>query len=325
MKRIPLSIFIIAILLIAASMLMSTPTAQAQRPTPTTIPTATPTPAATSAPATVSQPVVAPKTGVVSGYVVDYTGGGAPQAGIPVVLDGGGWSLEAMSDSNGFFQFMGLGDGTARLRLKLPPDAHPVNEDWQVNTAGETVNMGFRWGDAPLPVVLMIDSTEMTARAGEATSFSVMVKNQSGGEATNITLKVVLPDGVTPTTAEASTGTAEVSENTVLGTIDTLPTGETATFTIAATAGDGLGDTTLTGEVTLMYDQQYSPQRLAVTWQPASGSAGTAATDGANALIPTTGDDTDMSTNVLPLILLSLAFIVGLGYAGMRTMTRRTE
>ncbi len=325
MKRLPLSIFAVAVLLIVASMLTNAPTAQAQRPTPTTIPTATPIPTATSAAVTVSQPVVAPKTGVVSGYVVDYTGAGAPQAGIPVVLDGGGWSLEAMSDSNGFFQFMGLGDGTARLRLKLPPDAHPVNEDWQVNTAGDTVNLGFRWGDAPLPVILMMDATEMTAHAGEATSFSVMVKNQSGGEATNIALKVVLPDGITPTAVEASTGTADVSENTILGTIDTLPTGETATFTIAATAADSLGDTTLSGEVTLVYDQQYSPQRLVATWQPASSSAGTAATDGASALIPTTGDDRDTSTNVLPLILLSLVFIIGLGYAGLHTIARRAE
>lgn len=317
--------FIITILLITASMLTSAPTAQAQRPTPTTIPTATPTLAATSAAVTVSQPVAAPKTGVVSGYVVDYTTAGAPQAGIPVILDGGGWSLEAVSDSNGFFQFMGLGDGTARLRLKLPPDAHPVNEDWQVNTAGETVNMGFRWGDAPLPVVLMMDATEMTAHAGEATSFSVTVKNQSGGEATNITLKVILPDGITPTAADASTGTVDVSENTVLGTIDTLPTGETATFTIAATTADSFGDAPLSADVNLVYDQQYSPQRLAVTWQPPSGSAGSTATDGASALIPTTGDDTDISTNVLPLVLLSLVFIVGLGYAGMRTIARRTE
>lgn len=320
MKHFSISIIAIAFLL-AVSVLSVAPTAQAQRPTPTTIPTAT---TVTTGASTTSQPAVAPKTGVVSGYVVDYSSAGAPQAGIPVVLDGGGWSLETMSDSNGFFQFMGLGDGTARLSLKLPPDAHAVNPEWNVNTAGDTANMGFYWGDWPLPVMLVMDSTELNIGAGETKAFSVGVKNQSGGDATNITLEIVLPDDLTPGAARASIGEAEISGNTIMGKIDSLPTGETAIFTVSATAADKLGENALSADVNLVYDQQYSPQRLGVKWQPSAGTADATAAKSGEAL-PETGNEGSMPTSPWPLVLLSLILIAGLAYAGVRTVARSTK
>lgn len=337
MKRFLISVTLFAIIASVISLFAASPASLAQRPTPTNIISPTPTPAATATTGAASTPdgtsshhaskkeASPPQEGTVWGYVIDYSNGGAPQAGVPVVLDGGGWSTETVSDSNGFYKFAGLGSGEARLQLKLPPEAHPVNQDWPVHTGSAdtpATNLGFYWGDdtPPLPVIASAEASKVAA--GQAASLKITVKNQSGGDAHNLLVTVSLPPELTAAdTQPANDGTTNIADHRVTIQLDALPDGENATFTVAANATDTLPDA-LSAEVSLVYDEQLTPQQLSVNLQPGHLDANTAAN--AKSVIPETGGTPENTLPVaLPIAILSILFITGLVYAGIRGFSHR--
>ena len=333
MKRFLTSVTLFAIIASVISLFAASPTSQAQRPTPTTIvsptPTAdvspTPNTGASSHPAS-KKDSAPPQEGAVWGYVIDYSNGGAPQAGVSVVLDGGGWSAETVSDSNGFYKFAGLGSGEARLRLKLPPEAHAVNENWRIHTGSasqQATNLGFYWGDTPpLPVIASAEASKVAA--GQTASLKVTVKNQSGGDAHNLLVTVSLPPELTAANPQpANDGTVDIADHRVTIQLDALPDGEKATFTVAANAADTLPDALSAVDVSLVYDEQLTPQQISVNLQPGNAGTGTTATE---SVIPETGGAQNNTTpaTTVPIAILAVLFVIGLAYAGIRGFSRRS-
>ena len=84
-------------------------------------------------------PTPVPNLSRIDGYVYDYTSGAAvPIKDMGVTLTGCSWEAVWGTDDHGFFYFHNLGEGTAYVNLRLPPNGHPINPNVVVNTTGMT-------------------------------------------------------------------------------------------------------------------------------------------------------------------------------------------
>lgn len=197
-------------------------------------------------------------TGMVHGYVLDYSNGAAPQAGIPVILDGGGWQAEALTNSEGYYRFAGLGAGSATLELKLPAGTQAAAPHWKVLTGNPQpayTNLGFYWGDAnSLPVVL---SAQMDS--ADAAQLIISVKNQSGGQASGVQVDLTIPEEVLVVSAAGSAGSVDSSGHQVWAELGDLPTGQTATVTVKLAFA-----TNATAWAKLVYREQLTPLQFAL-------------------------------------------------------------
>jgi len=353
MKRSILVFVIIGMFVVSLGVLMPAQPSLAQRDTPTPAttdtpaPRDTPTPISTNTPvpsgggggdAGSSKPAPTPQNGNVWGYVVDYSNGAAPQAGIAVVLDGGGWQAEAVTDSNGYYAFAGLGAGWAKMSLRLPPGTHQVMPDWPVYTGAESsgqTDLGYYWGDVPpLPVLLSADM----GGPDDGLTLTFSVKNRSGGMASNAMLAVNLPDGATAAGVKVSQGSVADADGQIQGRFGDIAAGQTATLVMMLqTVSTAEGETPVAAAM-LNYDEQITAQRLAVNLSltasesPATAPAAaqtetttaTQVTTDTESLIPTTGGQQNAppASNRI-VIALSLLFIVGLGAAGIRAFGQR--
>jgi hypothetical protein len=101
--------------------------------------------------------VTTSRRGRVSGFVYSYSDR-AYIGGVKVIIDGGGWQAETLTDSRGYYQFGGLGAGRGVINLQLPPGASPVVFDWPVQLGGGAdlrVDLGYYWQDsATLPIIM---------------------------------------------------------------------------------------------------------------------------------------------------------------------------
>lgn len=281
----------------------------------------------------------------VSGYVYNYSSGGYA-GGIAVVLKGGGWQVETVTDSNGFYQIGDLGFGQAVLNLRLPPDAHQLGPDWPVLLASGAdlrVDLGFYWGDAPtFPVALTSNLMN--------DMLYVQIENHTPDTVTGGLLEIELPAMLVASPAiEASMGSVDYGEHRVHVTIDDLPSGAKVTVQVPvqgqtvpqyAQADSGV-------KVLFTYDQQATPQIVQLDSQalasaPASSSspAATATPSGAtSAFTPPTPAVSSAEIKPLPVtgrplspigtIHMIWPILVGLGLAGagwhsLRRKTRQT-
>lgn len=252
-----------------------TPISQAQQPTPR--PTATNIGAGKHDTDDNEEVPPTPLAGGVQGYVYNYSSGGIAQPGITVVLDGGGWQAEAPTDSNGFYQFAGLGSSQATLNLRLPPGAHPVMPDWPIHTSkpepGGT-NLGFYWGDTPpLPVLLFVDPVDRVVPVNQEFSLEINVRNQSGGVASEGVVDLQLPVGLGATQATVTHGRVDFTEHRIWGLLGEVPNGDTASLTVKAVFDEPIFPQDLTARVIFNYQEQLTPQlvRLNITGsQPAA-------------------------------------------------------
>ena len=184
-----------------AAYAQGTPT---RRPTPTII---SPAPAEEEEP----EPGEPPRNGTVSGIVFNYSAG-QPQGGIGVVLDGGGWALETVSESDGHYIFRGLGRGPATLRLRLPEDATPVNPDLLVYTGHSLdvkANLGYYTGDeSPVPVLLTAEYAPVEG-VSDRLALSFQVENRGEMDVTGVVVDARLPAGQQIVSAQVSQGWAD--------------------------------------------------------------------------------------------------------------------
>lgn len=129
-----------------------------------------------------------PQNGRVSGFVYSYSDR-AYMGGIKVVIAGGGWQAETITDSGGFYQFGGLGAGRGIINLQLPPGASPVVFDWPVQLGGGVdlrVNLGYYWQDqSALPAII---SGQVTGQ-----SLNLTVKNQTSATLSGSFLEITSP------------------------------------------------------------------------------------------------------------------------------------
>ncbi len=124
----------------------------------------------------------------VSGFAYNYSNA-ASEGGVTVVVDGGGWQVETVTDTNGFYQIGNLGTGQAIIYLRLPPDSKAVTANWPLSLVSEAniqVNLGFYWGDdPPIPVIL---SGQMTGN-----QLSLQIKNNTPITATGGLVQILPP------------------------------------------------------------------------------------------------------------------------------------
>lgn len=214
----------------------------------------------------------------VSGFVYDYSTVVHP-GGVSVVLDGGGWQAETLTDSRGYYRFDGLGSGSAILNLRLPPGAHPVVFDWPLWLAPGAdlkVNLGFYWGDGDLLPVTVSGSLYNETLVAEVTNH--MDHPLTGGK-----LRVNLPAGLRG-------GPAVKASQGVMNSYDAhefqlelgeLAAGQSASVEIPVRAGGAPGQAATAAQVIFTFNQQQSPFMAAV--KPQAGPAPAGATPQARA------------------------------------------
>jgi hypothetical protein len=263
------------------------------------------------------EPPPGPPGALVSGFVYDYSKA-RRQSGITVMIEGGGWQAQTVSDSNGYYQFANLGAGAGVLNLSLPPGAHPVAPNWPVSFGSGTdvrVNLGYYWGDSsPVPVRLSSNLKDST--------LTVQVENRAGDTATGGVVDILLPlDVKASPVVQASQGAVDYSERRLRVAVGAIPAEarvtvevllETAGTTAASSRGPGQAvplsqPPSAPIRVMFTYDEQATPQLIAVDLEQVPQSL-------EQTLMPVTGKGLS-PRNVLNLSL-PILLVLGLVAAG---------
>lgn len=305
-----------------------------------------------------SEPLGQPSA-TVSGFVYNYSEA-AYQPGITVVLSGGGWRAETVTDSNGYYQFGNLGFGSAVLNLQLPPGGHSVTQDWPVileSGVHVKVNLGYYMWDAPPPIPVILSGTLSN------NTLIVKVENNTTEVATGGQLEIVLPEPLSRAqTPVVSQGTLQTTEDRIQVAVGDLSADHEllVNLPLMRKATSPVAQATESIQVAFTYDQQITPQRLliasaSVTTQPALpapaqaglatpgvAAAGAAAARQATpppagpvaaqeepsvtiaeepAAVPITGGAGE-ATSVVTILLPAL-LVIGLGVAGWRALRPR--
>ncbi|MEM7028593.1 MAG: hypothetical protein AAF629_03285 [Chloroflexota bacterium] len=237
----------------------------AQPATPTLRPTATNISSSSSDDDSDDTPIVAP-AGSIRGFVYNFSAGGAPEAGITVVLDGGGWQVETMTDSNGFYQFSGLGASQAVLNLRLPSGTTPLMKDWPVFTGNpiyEDVNLGFYWGDtSPMPVTLSVTPDNVRVPINQRVPLQFKINNRSGGIASNSRVDIQLPNNLTVQNVTSTQGEIDSSGQRIWVDLGTVVDQSTVNITLQARFTQSVLPQEGTIRTTFTYDEAPVPQVL---------------------------------------------------------------
>ncbi len=295
-------------------------------------------------------------SGGISGFVYDYSTG-AHVGGLTVILDGGSWRTQTQTDSNGFYQFAGLGEGKAILSLGLPAGATSVTPNWPINTGtrSQNVNLGYYSGAVSnVPVLLSVGPDQVVAAAANQDDrFTITVQNQSGGQASGAKVNFTFPESVTLIGAETSLGRLTFLDQQLIGILGNLSSGQTARIQIRVAIDPALVPQTVIGQVIFNYQEQLTPQLTPIYFvtsqrgqasavrsarqstasehlasEKASPRSATRQDKEASAsqpasLIPTTGD-TAMPSNAAFLgILLSLFIMIALSFGGYQAFMKQ--
>ena len=325
----------VAVLSLVSLMALPSSSTLAQGPpTPTNIPNVTPGGGGGDGGERPATPV--PPGADLAGFVYDYSRGG-PQPGVTVLLEGGGWRAETVSDSNGNYQFVNLGSGEGVLNLALPPGVHPAAPNWLVSfgSGGHVrVNLGYYGGDTPpMPVLL---SSRL-----EGNMLLAQVENRTGQAATGGLVDIRLPVSLRASPAvQASQGAVDYSEHRVRVIFGELAPGTTVSISVSLekvgaamrrgretapthavdARGPGLASPlvqTSSSQIQVMftYDQQITPQLVAVDPEQVSPVSQ------AETLMPITGNG--LAVGGLLGMGLAIALLLVLAGAGWRSVDGR--
>jgi len=256
-----MAVLALGLLVTGISLPGSRPAAYAQRPSPTPRPTPTTVSPAPTEEEEEAEPEEPPRNGTVSGIVFNYSAS-QPQGGIGVVLDGGGWVQETVSEPDGRYIFQGLGRGPATLRLRLPEDATPVNPDLSVYTGHSldlNVNLGYYAGDpSPVPVLLTAEYV-LVKGVSDRLALSFQVENRGAMDVTGVVVDARLPVGHQIISAQTSQGWADAVGLRAQVHLGSLAQGQKASVNllIHLTSSEAAEKAVRT---TLTYDQQVTSQ-----------------------------------------------------------------
>ena len=218
-----------------------------------------------------------PPKAMVSGFVYNYSSA-AYQGGVAVVIDGGGWQAETVTDSNGYYEIGDLGSGTGVVKMQLPPEAQPVTTNWPVRLSSGAklrVDLGYYWGDEPpLPVSLSAEQ--------QGNQLVLAIENHTSEAATGGLLQISSPPEIRVLPAvQISQGqvTSYDSHQFEIDVAELLPQDRfiaavTLTHNIAAAAQASQSSTKV--RVTFEYDQQITPQVVEFEMSQASPTETTA-------------------------------------------------
>ncbi len=250
-----------------------------------------------------------PNRSAVKGMVYNYSDQ-RPEGGVLVILDGGGWRLETVSEANGTFLFGPLGKGPARLKLRLPHGTVAVNDNMPVYTDGLNeveVNMGFYWkGRAAPPVTLTLEKAQANASTGQNT-LVWRVANGDSAQITGVTVDVRQPEGAK--VISSSNGEVSGNDGQVVFSLGHINAGESATAQMvviipASAEGQSI-------QAILSYDQQMTSQTMEV---PIGGGGG---------LMPTTGVNPAPETAIYLILAVGVAALIIMGLVGSWLFLRR--
>ncbi len=207
----------------------------------------------------------------VSGIVFNYSTS-APQGGIAVVIQGVGGQVETVTDEQGRYQFGNLGDGQARLNLRLAAEAVPVTANWPImlrRNSNQVVNLGYHTGNPIMPV------TWSTAWQGDL--LVVQAENHLNKTVTNGYLDISLPSGLEASPAiQATQGEVQYGIGRVRIALGDLITGRSVKVQIPVKrVGIKEHGEDTQGQIIFTYDQQPTPQliELAITKTLATATA----------------------------------------------------
>ena len=103
-----------------------------------------------------------------------------------------------------------------------------------------------------------------TPAEGDTVTFEIVVVNNSGGQATNVSLTDSLPTGITYTADTTSQGSYDPA--TGVFTIGTLNVGDTAILTLSGTVDVGQGGNTITNITTAATGDQMDPSTVCLLY-----------------------------------------------------------
>ncbi|MCB0197050.1 MAG: hypothetical protein KDJ65_34195 [Anaerolineae bacterium] len=206
-----------------------------------------------------------------SGFVYDYSGG-VYEGGVTVLLEtDGGWQAEAITDSNGFYQFGGLDSNGGILNLRLPPGVQAAAPDWRVRLVRDSnteVNLGYYWRDgASIPV-------RLTASL-DGTQLHVQVDNQTSKTATGGLIRIITPSIIRVASPSQYVGATISSYDPHNFQFDVNELNSAATVSIdlpvEANANVDVGQALAEIRVEFTYDQQITPQAVVVNAESLPG------------------------------------------------------
>ena len=111
--------------------------------------------------------------------------------------------------------------------------------------------------DADLVTVKTLASGDATPDEGDTVIFEILVTNNGGAQATNVSLTDSLPPGLTFTGSSTTQGSYDIA--TGLFDIGTLSVGQSATLTLEGTVDVGEGGNTITNITTAATGDQPDP------------------------------------------------------------------
>ncbi len=212
-----------------------------------------------------SDTVPAPAGARISGFVYNYSSA-AYEGGVTVVVDGGGWQIETVTDSNGFYQIGDLGAGRAVISLRLPPAGpQPATINWPVrlvSEADEHVNLGYYWGDdPPIPVILLGDLMD--------NRLAVQIENRTPVTATGGLVEILPPTyvKVSPPVEIDKGNVASFNPRRFQFNVTDIPPGGSVSINALlqqAETAMQVAQTAPKVRVTFTYDQQITPQVIEI-------------------------------------------------------------
>ena len=116
--------------------------------------------------------------------------------------------------------------------------------------------------DAELVTVKSLASGDSTPEEGDIVTFEILVTNNGGAQATNVTLSDLLPAGLTPTANNGTVSQGSYDPATGLFTIGTLANGGTATLILEGTVDVGQAGNTITNVTTAAAGDQVDPSTI---------------------------------------------------------------
>ncbi|MBN1994329.1 MAG: hypothetical protein JW953_16650 [Anaerolineae bacterium] len=202
-----------------------------------------------------------PDGAAVSGFVYNYSTA-AYEGGVTIVIQGEGWQVETVSDSNGYYRIGNLGVGNGVVNLRLPPGAHPVVFNWPIwlyHEADLQVDLGFYWGDEP-PMPLLLSGYL------EQNILTVQVTNRAADPITGgiIDIETPGPIRVSPAVEANQNVTVDYSPHQLQLGLGNLPGGGNTTVKVLlkAVTSPLNADQSSPIRVIFRHNEQYTPQLL---------------------------------------------------------------
>ena len=202
-----------------------------------------------------------------SGTPILSTGGSTATVFTDDTLNGSGFAdtavIATITDDDGLTGVTIANDGT----LSVPAGATPgtYNVEYQICEAADTDNCDTAiaivvvGGVADLQTVKTLASATAEPGVGDTVTFEIVVTNNGGDGATNISLTDSLPAGLTATANNGNVTAGTYTVGTGVWTIPALANGASATLTIEGVVNAGTEGTPITNMTTAATADQNDP------------------------------------------------------------------